>query len=297
MRAATLEEFARDPVRRYVSDATFLHFCAHPALWGILLWGRPTATDARHLGRSLVFELAPPAEPHVSIVDASRLEGGDEGAFQALEHFVTHSGEELRRWVLRLALVRPRGLHGAVVAGAYEVMPRPYPVGVFDEVPKALAWLREEKSFGASPVAMLNVLSELQTVAAHTPPLLGLLKALLDGHLEGLSVADAARALGSDPPAEALSRQHHLPGRDDRRARPCCEGSTARPGGGAHDDRPRRGVCVAPVLQRFVSAADRGSPERLAPSQAKRVGPLLTRARGLAIATGREGGSRSRDRI
>jgi len=196
MRAATLEEFARDPVQRYVSDATYLHFCATPSLWGLLLWGRPTASDARSLGRSLILELAPPAEPHVSIVDASRLEGGDQGAFQAFEYYVTKHGERLRRWVLRVALVRPPGLHGAMVAGAYEVMPRPYPVAVFDDARRAFAWLAEEKASRASPDGMASVLAELHAAAAESPGLLTSLRTLLDRHLEGVSLADAASALG-----------------------------------------------------------------------------------------------------
>jgi AraC-like DNA-binding protein len=196
MRAATLEEFARDPVGRFVCDATFLHFCARPSLWGVLLWGRPTATDAFCLGRSLVLELAPPAEPHVSIVDASRLEGGDQGAFQAFQAYIAHYGEKLAHWVERLALVRPKGLSGAMVAGAYEVMPAPYPVAVFDEAGKALAWLAEGKGSESSPEAMLQILAELHAVAAQSPELFASLKALLDTHLEGISVADAATTLG-----------------------------------------------------------------------------------------------------
>src|SRR5258708_420144 len=116
MRGVSLDELGRDPVGRYVGGETFVHFCASPSLWGILLWGRPSATDARQLGRSLVLELAPPAQPHVSIVDASHLDGGDAGAFGALERYVTGYAELLHQWVLRLAIVRPSGLAAAIVA-------------------------------------------------------------------------------------------------------------------------------------------------------------------------------------
>jgi len=197
MLEATLEDFGRDPVGRYVSDATYVHFCARPSLWGVLLWGRPTSSDARRLGRSLVYELAPPAEPHVSIVDASRLESGDDGAFRALEHYVLHYGELLSQWVKRLAVVRPRGLFGAVVAGAYEVIHRPYPVAVFDDALLALEWLDLPGDAPAvSPRAMVTTLSELYDSATGTPRLVQSLRGLLDSRLAGLTLRDASRALG-----------------------------------------------------------------------------------------------------
>src|SRR5579864_6994063 len=133
MRRSTLEELARDPVGRWVGGETFAHFCAAPSLWGVILWGRPDAAQAIALGRSLVLELAPPSQPHASIVDASRLDGGDPSAFAAAERYLAHYGERLAAFVRRVALLRPSGAAGAMVAGAYEVLPRPYPVAVFGD--------------------------------------------------------------------------------------------------------------------------------------------------------------------
>ena len=196
MRGVGLEEFARDPVGCYVGGETFVHFCLDKDLWGILLWGRPSRADAVELGRSLILELAPPAEPHASIVDASRLEGGDADAFGALERYLTRYGEILGRWVRRLALVRPPGLGGAIVSGAYQVLPRPYPVAVFDEVEGALAWL-EPSIAGDPPAATLaEGLSKLYAAAANTPPHLRALRVLLDARLAGVTLAEAAGALG-----------------------------------------------------------------------------------------------------
>jgi AraC-like DNA-binding protein len=196
MLPATLEEFARDPVGRYIADARFVHFCAHAQLWGVLLWGRPSSDDAHRLGRSLVLELGPRAEPHVSIVDASRLEGGDDEAFRDLERYVTGHAELLRRWVLRLALVRPRGITGALVAGAYEVIPRPYPVAVFDDPLAALQWLAPHAPEALlRPDTMARALSDLQASVTGTPPLLQSLRTLLDGRPGGLALADAAPLL------------------------------------------------------------------------------------------------------
>ncbi len=190
MRGATLDELAHDPVGRFVAGETFVHFCAHAGLWGVVLWGRPDESHARQLGRSLVLELAPPAERHVSIVDASRLENGNEGAFGALERYVTRYGALLQEWVTKLAIVRSKGLGGAIVAGAQDVLPLPYPVCVFDDARAALAWLGER-----SPAALAERLTELYSEASGTPPFLGELRALLDATLAGVHVADAAKAL------------------------------------------------------------------------------------------------------
>ncbi len=177
-----------DPVGRYVSGEGFVHFCATPALWGIILWGRPNEDTARNLGRTLLMELSPPAVPHATVVDASRLEGAEVGAFKALEWYMRTFGKQLGEQVLRLALVRPAGLSGAIVAGVYDVVPRPYPVEVFGTLGEALAWV-------GGPAGLEDAMSAAFTAATGTPPLLGSLRALLGEHLAGLTVAEVAKQL------------------------------------------------------------------------------------------------------
>jgi AraC-like DNA-binding protein len=195
MHRSTLDDLARDPAGRYVAGETFAHFCAAPTLWGVILWGRPSAEHAIALGRSLVLELRPPAVPHASIVDASRLDAGDPAAFNAAEQYLTRFGDALARQVTRLALVRPRGLGGALVAGAYEVLPRPYPVAVFGEVAAAFAWLAERAGTGW-PKDGPAVVAALHAEASGTPQVVGALRALLDGKLSGVGITEAASALG-----------------------------------------------------------------------------------------------------
>jgi AraC-like DNA-binding protein len=194
MRPATLDELARAPVGRYVSGERWAHFCATASLWGVVLWGRPTEADAAGLGRSLVLELAPPAQAHASIVDASRLEGADAGAFAAAGRYLERHGEALGRVVRRLALVRPRGLVGAVVAGAYDVMRRPYPVAIFEDTAAALGWLAAEGE--AVPPGLPEAIARIHETASSTPGLITSLRAELDARLSGISLARTARALG-----------------------------------------------------------------------------------------------------
>jgi AraC-like DNA-binding protein len=159
----------------------------------MMLWGRPTEADAYSLGRALVCELKAPAVPHASVVDASRLEAGDEGGFGALERYVEKRWDQLKISVLRLSLIRPKGILGAIVAGAYEVMPRPYPVAAFREPKKAIEWLEVPEA--GKPQAIAKQLEEIYAGASSTTPFLASLRAYLDQHLEGVRIAQAAKDL------------------------------------------------------------------------------------------------------
>ena len=197
MQRATLDELARDPAGRYVAGDAYAHFCAGPSLWGVVLWGRPDETQAYALGRSLILELGPPAMPHASLFDASRLVGSDPGAFRAAEHYVTTFADALQKNVRRLALVRPAGLDGAVVAGAFDVMPRPFPVRVCDDARAALAWLAEGHGLPFGPDEGVARIAKLVEEVQRTPRALVSLRAFLDAHLEALPAIDrAARAIG-----------------------------------------------------------------------------------------------------
>jgi len=179
---------ATEPVGHYVSGEGFLHFCAAAELWGIILWGRPSMDTARELGRTLMLELDAPAVPHAAVVDASRLEGADAGAFAALEWYMKNFGDQLAKQVERLALVRPPGLSGAMVAGIYDVLPRPFPVQVFGALGDALTW-------ADGPEGAEEALVRAHAEATNTPQLLGALRALLSERLADLTVAGAAKRL------------------------------------------------------------------------------------------------------
>lgn len=183
--AATIDELRRRPAGRYVAGRTWAHFCVDARLWGVVLWGRPGVEDALALGQSLVLELEKPK--HASVVDASRLEGGDEGAFAQLQGYLTERADELSAAVSRLAVVRPEGLRGALVAGAFEVVRRPYPVSLFDSLAAALGWL--DAAHAHPPV------EQMTREALGTPPVLSALREWLARNLDDASLARAARAL------------------------------------------------------------------------------------------------------
>jgi AraC-like DNA-binding protein len=195
MMLASLPEFARDPVGRFVCGDRYVHFCAEPKLWGLILWGRPTEADALEIGKSLVFELNEPAVPHGSIIDASRLEGGEPAAFQRAERYLARYGELLSQAVLRLAMVRPSGFGGAIVAGAYAVLPRPYPVSIFEDVGEALAWLAPVTAAGGRSSEIASLMAGAYEHASKTPAIVRMLREYLETHLDNIMLADAAAAL------------------------------------------------------------------------------------------------------
>jgi len=189
VRACDSEELARGAVDCFVTGRTFIHFCKSPNLWGIVIWGRPGKDDLAPLVRSLELELHAPAVPHGSIVDASRLSGIDSSAFELLDAYVRNHFDELGRAVTKLALIRPSGVEGAVVAGFFEVLPKPYAVSVFETLEAALDWLGSETRFAAE-------LSEIYANVASASPLVTALGAFLEMNLVSPSVATAAKALG-----------------------------------------------------------------------------------------------------
>lgn len=196
MLLATLEEFGRDPAGRFVCGERFAHFCVTPKLWGIVVWDRPGEADVMEIYRSLPFEFVPPAVPHAAVIDASRLEASEPAAFARVERFLSKYPEALERSILRLALVRPTGLAGAIVAGAHATLDFPLPVSVFEDMTSALRWLEPVAELSISAEEIARRLDQMQELASATPGLLRALRLHLEANLEKPSLSLAAGALG-----------------------------------------------------------------------------------------------------
>lgn len=185
---ADLKAFLAEPIGRSIAGRSWLYFYPHARLCGFVVWGKPTSGDLEKLVRVLEVELR--QEPHVSLIDARRVEGADPRGFRVLETYVKKHHAELSRAVERLALVRPDGIVGAITAGFFGVTPPPYPVELFDDRERALAWLgvRNAKEIE-------RAIAEAESNATGAPPLLRDLRALLEQRLDDPSLATAARVL------------------------------------------------------------------------------------------------------
>jgi AraC-like DNA-binding protein len=156
-------------------------------VFGFSVWGRPSRDAVVTLTHALEAELSPGVPAHVSLVDTRRLEGVDAGAFEVLHRYVTKHHAKLSTQVTRLALVRPPGLPGAVVAGFYRTLDSPYPTEVFDAAAPAAAWLGVDAGLVAALEARLDALTGVD-------PLVARLRALLEAS-PGLAVGEVAKRL------------------------------------------------------------------------------------------------------
>jgi transcriptional regulator GlxA family with amidase domain len=115
--------------------------------------------------------------------------------FRSAGRYLEHYHQVLSTQLLRLALIRPAGVEGAAIAGAFEVLRRPYPVRVFATAAEGYTWLATEHGTPSWP-ADAAVLAELQGEASNTPRLIGELRVLVERNLVGLPVGEAAKRLG-----------------------------------------------------------------------------------------------------
>ena len=77
-------------------------------------------------------------------------------------------------------------MEGAVVAGFFEVLPKPYPVATFESPTEALDWLAHDPSIATE-------LDALYAELAATPAIVTKLRTVLDDYP---SIADAAKRVG-----------------------------------------------------------------------------------------------------
>jgi AraC-like DNA-binding protein len=202
-RAASREDFAASLPGRYLAGRTWAHACLGPELFAVLLWGRPDDEDVRALVQSLRLELGAGVASHASLVDASGVTGADLAAFSVLSEYVRGHQQELARQVRRLALVRPGGLPGAVVAGFYAVSSSPYPVELVETLEAALDWLGDGVISGLD--TSRSELTTLRLELSGQDPLLQALAAHLRDHLADAELGSAARVLGCS--ARTLQRR------------------------------------------------------------------------------------------
>jgi AraC-like DNA-binding protein len=190
VRRATIDEFVARPVGCWAAGTGWLYFHPNPSVCGFLLWGRPGEEDVRELSRALRIELSTSAVPHVSLVDVRGVEGIDPAAFRALSDYVKEHAEPLGAIVTKLALVRSSGYMGALAEGFFRVLEAPYPIELFDELPRAIEWLKL-----ADGANLAKELDDLAREAAGVSRLLRDLRGELDRQPGTLTLARAARLL------------------------------------------------------------------------------------------------------
>ncbi len=186
--ALNVADFVDAPRGRYVCGQSFLYACFDETLFATCLWGNPDA-DIAMLAQAYEAEIRV-TEPHVSLFDGSRLDTVDRAPFVPLTEFIHHQRSALVARVRRVALVRPRGLVGIVMAGFRDLLD-PIPSELFADPTKALEWL------GRSDAA--DVSGELESLVAQVEggsAIVRQVRALLANDIASWTCATAARRLG-----------------------------------------------------------------------------------------------------
>ncbi len=190
--AEGLDDYLRAPIGRYLVGESFLHWYASPEFCGFTLWGIPGEAQIARLTQVLDVELAP-ALPHVSLVDARRVEAPDANGLAVLVKYMLPLMSGFAQTVRRQALVRPEGMAGAVVGGFYSLVHSHYPTQAFPDPLEAALWLGRPE---AEARAVLEEVSGLVAQHMGMSPLLGELHRVLRTRLTEAHLTEVAREMG-----------------------------------------------------------------------------------------------------
>lgn len=132
---------------------------------GFAMWGVPSEAEVDRLMAVLDVEITDAVDPHVSLVDFSRLQSIPVHGFGAIGRWLDTHHAVIGKYVKRQALVRPEGIAGSIVAGFYALREKHYPVEVFTHVEDAVEWLDRLDTIWL-PAFLEDSCGELKEVAA-----------------------------------------------------------------------------------------------------------------------------------
>jgi len=179
---------------------SFLYFDAPAGLSGVVFWGRPTVADVERLFEHLHRSYARPGRTDL-LLDLRRLTPGppDFAAGSRGAELFEAGADQFQRGGGSVALVLKKEQHQVTVAGMMTL--GPIAIRAFESAEEALLWLSPK----TAARELLAELSERAREAARAAPVLGVLRASLDGAKGRLALGAAARALGQS--ARSLQRK------------------------------------------------------------------------------------------
>lgn len=182
------EAFLRDPACGFVAGRNWLFFSVDRRLYGYSIWSRPTPEDIHALVAVLEHELVRPL--HVALVDLGDVEIVATEAFDALASYTIRNRARLAEIVEHAAIVRPRGMVGAIVAGFFDIASRPFPLSFWSSTEEALRRLGAE-----DPSVCAEAIAAARARVSGEAALVRALRVHLAAELLSPSAAKAARAL------------------------------------------------------------------------------------------------------
>jgi AraC-like DNA-binding protein len=181
-----------DPVGHYFLGHHVAIWCLDTKLVGVTLWGRPSSDDVD----LLVALMDRPHHPALAtrcdqIFDGRRISGTDADAVEALYQGLIVRRNELSTRLRRLAVIRPEGIAGAIMLGAFHIFPLGVPWKSFTELDTGLAWLERGDA--------VTVSQELEGIThrlvGDSATVARLRAVLLEARLD-IGLAEAARRMG-----------------------------------------------------------------------------------------------------
>jgi AraC-like DNA-binding protein len=196
--------FLADPVGHYVAGRSFAVWAQSPSLLGAVYFGRIDPADYGDLTE--LFDLHPNpslAPPYDTLQDGGALLPLDPAAFDLFLRYAEPRWRSIADALRRMAVVRPAGLAGAIVAGIfYDRLPRSVQAALFTDRAEALDWL----GVRATSPARVEI-DELMSSLDSSSPLVRRLRVYLQANLRDAELASAGRALSCAP--RSLQRTLH----------------------------------------------------------------------------------------
>jgi AraC-like DNA-binding protein len=186
-------EFLAAPRRSGFVRGHVAVWCADEELQGYAVWGLFTADVARQVFSlvGLVRGALPRGPKRKVVISLDRLTGVDWTGVEEVMRLRGESHAQSRSAGVDLfeAVVRPQGVIGAIVAGAYQMFVATKLQRVHASLGDALRWL--DRADETEPVGAF-----LRAATARRSRIVDELRTYLDTHLEEGSLVGAARALG-----------------------------------------------------------------------------------------------------
>jgi AraC-like DNA-binding protein len=200
----TVDDFLARPVGGYVTGRSFIIWAQTASRLGSAYFGRPDAADFEALRALFELHKNPRLEPPFdAICDGRDLSELDRAAFALLSEYLTPQWGEIAARVRRLAIVRPRGMAGATLAGLFHELVRPHVTAeLFDDRAPALEWLGGDEAARAEVSAVMAAWSG-------APPLLRALREYLRSKLRAATIEGAAQALARSPRSLQRALREH----------------------------------------------------------------------------------------
>lgn len=185
----SLDEFLAQPVGRYFAGESYIGWTSSPTFSGGAAWGRPTLEEVASMVRGHDWHESAGHQPPIDVlIDAGDLEHISLECFAAYVKAIVPRVPFYARFIRRQALVVPRGMVGAIVAGFYPMVGKLVPkYRLFDHPDEAFGWLGQSD---AQPVVAAAIAS-----CRDTPLLSQLRRALMQSHCL-LDLETAATRLG-----------------------------------------------------------------------------------------------------